>query len=230
VPRISNLDEFQPLQNVPHARVRWARTPAELAGADWVILPGSKHSSSDLAWMRERGLDQAVIDHAARGGSVLGICGGLQMLGRFLIDPHGIEGTQAEVHGLGLLDLQTEFARDKWLAPVQARFAADLGAWSGLSGQHFAGYEIHHGRTWACGDQASALRAVVFNEQDQALGWQQGSVMGLYAHGLFENDSILQALFGCAGRSLENVFEGLADMVEQHIDTRVLMHMISKDS
>src|SRR5574343_712908 len=90
-PRISNLDEFQPLKNVPGVRLRWARTPADCAGADWVALPGSKHTSADLAWLRTQGLDRAVAAHAAAGGRVLGICGGLQMLGEALLDPHGID-------------------------------------------------------------------------------------------------------------------------------------------
>src|SRR5690606_10352691 len=80
-PRISNLDEFQPLKNVPGLRLRWVRTPAELAGADWVILPGSKNTVADLAWLRARGLDRAIAAHAQAGGRVLGICGGLQVLG-----------------------------------------------------------------------------------------------------------------------------------------------------
>ncbi|HUD33381.1 MAG TPA: cobyric acid synthase, partial [Variovorax sp.] len=83
-PRISNLDEFQPLKNLDGVRLRWVRGPAELADlapADWIVLPGSKHTSGDLAWLRARGLDRAVAAHAARGGAVLGVCGGLQMLG-----------------------------------------------------------------------------------------------------------------------------------------------------
>ncbi|MFS2168026.1 cobyric acid synthase, partial [Variovorax sp. Varisp62] len=91
-PRISNLDEFQALKNVPGVRLVWARTPADVAGADWIVLPGSKHTSGDLAWLRAQGLDSAVAAHAERGGAVLGICGGLQMLGEALVDPHGIDG------------------------------------------------------------------------------------------------------------------------------------------
>ncbi|MCA0325387.1 MAG: cobyric acid synthase [Proteobacteria bacterium] len=90
-PRISNLDEFQPLKNLPGVRLVWARTPAELGGADTVVLPGSKATAADLAWLRAQGLDAAIAEHAARGGRVLGICGGLQMLGEALIDVHGVE-------------------------------------------------------------------------------------------------------------------------------------------
>jgi adenosylcobyric acid synthase len=190
-----------------------------------VILPGSKHTTGDLAWMRERGLDQAVLLHAQAGRPVLGICGGLQMLGQRLLDPHQVEGDVPEVAGLGLLALQTEFDPHKWLAPVQARFADGLTGWPALNGQAFTGYEIHHGRTVACNDQA---QPVVFNEPGQALGWQQGSVLGLYAHGLLEDAGIMQALFGQSTRTLDEVFDGLADLIEQHLDPQFLWQLIGK--
>ena len=109
-PHLSNLDEFQPLKNLPGVQLVWARDAAALHGMDWIILPGSKHTSSDLAWLRHQGIDHAVMTHAQAGGKVLGICGGLQMLGEALIDPHGIDGNAA---GLGLLPLVTEFAQHK---------------------------------------------------------------------------------------------------------------------
>jgi adenosylcobyric acid synthase len=227
-PRISNLDEFQPLRQVPHARVRWARSPADLEGADWVILPGSKHTTGDLAWMRERGLDLAVLQHAQAGRPVLGICGGLQMLGRRLLDPHQIEGQVPEVAGLGLLDLQTEFDPHKWLAPVSGHFASNMVAWSALSGQGFQGYEIHHGRTSPFAlPGGHAAQPAVFNAQGQVLGWQQGSVLGLYAHGLLEDAGIMHALFGQTVRSLDDVFDGLADVVDEHLGRAALTALLN---
>lgn len=124
-PRISNLDEFQPLKNIPGLRLQWVRSPSELAGltpADWVILPGSKHTSGDLAWLRSQGLDAAIARHAGQGGAVLGVCGGLQMLGEALIDPHGIDGNAP---GLGLLPLVTVFAEDKTVRHTRTSFVAD---------------------------------------------------------------------------------------------------------
>ena len=118
-PRISNLDEFQPLKNVPGVRLKWVRSPAELADADWIILPGSKATSSDLDWLRAQGLDQAIAAHALRGGAVLGICGGLQMLGEALIDPHGIDGNGP---GLGLLPVVTVFDPVKTVRHRSAAF------------------------------------------------------------------------------------------------------------
>ncbi|MEY3124047.1 MAG: hypothetical protein RLZZ573_567 [Pseudomonadota bacterium] len=121
-PRISNLDEFQPLKNIPGVRLVWVRSPSELAGlrpADWIILPGSKNTSGDLAWLRAQGLDAAIGQHAGQGGAVLGVCGGLQMLGEALIDPHGIDGNAP---GLGLLPLVTVFALDKTVRHTQTCF------------------------------------------------------------------------------------------------------------
>src|SRR5437868_7301782 len=143
-PRISNLDEFQPLKNIAGVRLRWARSPADVADADWIVLPGSKNTSGDLAWLRSQGLDRAIAAHAARGGAVLGICGGLQMLGEALVDTHGIDGNAP---GLGLLPLVTLFERDKTVRHTQARFVSLTGVWSALSDVAAQGYEIHHGQT-----------------------------------------------------------------------------------
>ncbi|MDP9902910.1 cobyric acid synthase [Variovorax ginsengisoli] len=213
-PRISNLDEFQPLKNVPGVRLRWARSPADVDGADWIILPGSKHTSGDLAWLRAQGLDRAVAAHAARGGAVLGICGGLQMLGEALIDPHGIDGNAP---GLGLLPLVTVFAPDKTVRDRTATFGAVDGAWAPLAGLQVGGYEIHHGQTAAHAAMAAA-GDVARPVMPEGLAWQngQGNVLGLYLHGLFEDPAVLQALFGAAAPTLDAVFDGLADFIDRH--------------
>ena len=127
-PRISNLDEFQPLKNIPGLRLKWVRSASELAdlkAADWIILPGSKHTSGDLSWLRSQGLDAAIARHAAQGGAVLGVCGGLQMLGEALIDPHGIDGNAP---GLGLLPLVTVFDLDKTVRHTRTSFAPNFKA------------------------------------------------------------------------------------------------------
>ena len=225
-PRISNLDEFQPLKNVPGVRLLWARSPADLAGLqdrDWVVLPGSKHTSADLAWLRQQGLDGAIAQHASQGGAVLGICGGLQMLGEALIDTHGIDGNAL---GLGLLPLVTQFAQDKTVTRTQAEFGTLTGAWSALSGLHVKGYEIHHGQTQ--GHSAMLAGGAVLHEVMSGLAWQSGGgqVMGTYLHGLFECPAVLQALFGGQVPTLETVFEGLANFIETHIDPSVLTGLI----
>ena len=222
-PRISNLDEFQPLKNIPGVRVKWVRSPAEIAGADWVILPGSKHTSGDLAWLRSQGLDQAITTHAERGGRLLGVCGGLQMLGEALIDPHGIDGNGP---GLGLLPLATVFEADKTVRHWQGVFGRLAGPWAALSGVAAAGYEIHHGQT--AQHPAMAAAGDVALEVLPGLGWQNGAgnVMGVYLHGLFEDPRVLTALFGAHAPSLNTVFDGLADFVHTHMGPDVLHRLI----
>ncbi|CAM4139713.1 cobyric acid synthase [Paracidovorax anthurii] len=214
-PRISNLDEFQPLKGVPGLRLVWARSPAEVAGADWIVLPGSKATAADLAWLRAQGLDAAIAAHAARGGRVLGICGGLQMLGEALIDTHGVDGNAP---GLGLLPLVTAFAPAKTVRRTRAAFGALEGAWSALSGTAVGGYEIHHGRT--AQHPAMAAAGDVAREAIPGLAWQnaRGNVLGLYLHGLFEDAAALRALFGADVPTLDAVFDRLARGVDEWFD------------
>ena len=225
-PRISNLDEFQPLKNVPGVRLLWARSPADLTGLqadDWVILPGSKHTSSDLAWLRQQGLDAAIALHAKNGGTVLGICGGLQMLGEALIDTHGIDGNAP---GLGLLPLVTQFASEKTVLKTRATFGQLYGPWAALSGVEVTGYEIHHGQTQ--GHSAMLAAGTVLHEVLPGLAWQsgEGHVLGTYLHGLLECPAVMQALFGVQVSTLETVREGLADFIEQHIPLEVLTRLV----
>ncbi len=215
-PRISNLDEFQPLRNIPGVRLVWARSPADMAAADWIILPGSKHTSADLQWLRAQGLDAAVAAHAARGAPVLGVCGGLQMLGEALIDANAIDGNGP---GLGLLPLVTQFERAKTVRRREIAFGEVQGPWSALAGVQWQGYEIHHGRTVP--HPAMAPGHVVLPDD---LGWQNaaGNVLGLYLHGLFESPAVLQALFGGQVPTLDSVFDGLAAFVDRHFAPGVL--------
>ncbi len=224
-PRISNLDEFQPLKNVPGIHLKWARGPAELIGADWIILPGSKHTSGDLAWLRAQGLDQAIAAHAGRGGAVLGICGGLQMLGEALIDPHGIDGNGP---GLGLLPVVTLFEAEKTVRRAQASFSSVGGPWAALSGVAVQGYEIHHGQT-APHSAMAAAGDVARSVMPDGLAWQNasGNVLGVYLHGLFEDAAVLHALFGASTPTLDSVFEGLADYIGKHFEPGVLDSLIA---
>ncbi|MFT3780081.1 MAG: cobyric acid synthase [Ottowia sp.] len=208
-PRISNLDEFQPLKNVPGVQLRWARGPADLAGADWIVLPGSKATAADLAWLRAQGLDAAIAAHAARGGRVLGICGGLQMLGEALIDVHGVE-SNGNSPGLGLLPLVTSFEPRKTVRRTHTLFGVLRGAWAPLSGVAASGYEIRHGQT--ARHPAMAAQGDVAREAIPGLAWQNaaGNVLGVYLHGLFEDAAVLHALFGARAPTLDEVFDRLA--------------------
>jgi adenosylcobyric acid synthase len=220
-PRISNLDEFQSLRQNASVQLRWARSAAALHDADWIVLPGSKHTGSDLAWMREAGIASAIEHHARSGKPVLAVCGGLQMLGELLDDPHGIDSGAT---GLGLLPLATRFERDKALRKTSANFRGVDGVWSALAGVAFDGYEIHHGRTLDVAPHTA--RAVLFDSRGAPVGWQQGSVLGLYVHGLFESPPVLRALFGTGARTLDSVFDGLADFVDLHFESGALPSLL----
>jgi adenosylcobyric acid synthase len=220
-PRLSNLDEFQPLRDLPGLRLFWARTPAQLEDVDWIILPGSKAVASDLAWLRAQGLDLAISRHAASGKRVLGICGGLQMLGELILDPHGLDG---EARGLGLLPLVTCFETDKLLRSSRLRFASLDSPWDSLSHVEAEGYEIHHGRTFPGSGPSAAVAA--YADDHLPIGWQAGPVIGWYTHGLFEKPSIMLALFGRVAPSLNGVFDGLADFIDLHFEPGVLLDLL----
>ncbi len=221
-PHISNLDEFLPLARVPGLRLSWARTPAQAEAADWLVLPGSKQVGGDLAWLRAQELDRTLAAHAAAGRPVLGVCGGLQLLGLSLHDPAGHDGRPFEhLPGLGLLPLHTRFGAVKRLRATTVRFAQPQGAWSALAGVQAPGYEIRCGQTLAAADVA-----VLHDDQGQAIGWQQGSVLGFYAHGLFEQAAVLQALFGATVPTLDQACDTLADLVEEHLDAALLRRLL----
>ena len=226
-PRISNLDEFQPLKNVPGLLLQWVRSPADVAGlrpSDWIVLPGSKATAADLAWLRAQGLDQSIAAHAGQGGAVLGVCGGLQMLGEALIDPEGIDGNGP---GLGLLPLVTVFEPAKTVRRTSAAFGPLAGAWAPLSGVSACGYEIHHGQT--AQHPAMAAKGDVAREVMPGIAWQNpaGNVLGVYLHGLFEDAAVLHALFGAQAPTLETVFDGLAEGVARYFDPGVLDALIA---
>jgi len=228
-PHISNLDEFQPLRRIPGLWLTWARTPAELDGVDWIVLPGSKQVSGDLAWLRAQGLDVAITRHAKAGGAVLGICGGLQMLGQSLSDPEGFDGERhGQLTGLALLPIATRYGEKKRVIPTTATFSGTRQQWAPLSGVSATGYEIRHGITNLLAETGEC-RAVLHDAKRETIGWQCGPVLGVYAHGLFESANVVHALFGVDVRSLDSSFDLLADMVGEHVDAAILHRMLMKE-
>jgi adenosylcobyric acid synthase len=200
-PAASNLDEFSTLEQVAH--LRWARTPADLAGVALIVLPGSKEPRSDLAWLRKQGLDEALRGASFHGQRILGICGGLQLLG---VDLDGESGVR-------LLPVSTRFAEAKITRRRNARFAALDRPWDGLAGRDAAGYEIRQGRTEVLGTATDAL--------PDGLGYVQSNVLGVYLHGLLEDPGTVEALVGVRPRrSLEETFDELADAVDRHLDMK----------
>lgn len=148
------------------------------------------------------------------------------MLGEALIDPHGIDGNAP---GLGLLPLVTQFVPEKKVTKTEAAFAQMHGPWSALSGVTVQGYEIHHGQTQA--HPAMLAAGTLVHEVIPGLCWQSGDglVLGTYLHGLLENPAVLQALFGAQVPTLESVFDGLADYIEQHFSPSTLAGLIGPD-
>jgi adenosylcobyric acid synthase len=227
-PHASNLDEFAPLR-AAGVSLRFVRDALSIAAADWLILPGSKHTLADLAWLRAQRLDEAIATRVAVGKPVLAVCGALQWLGQVVDDPQGLEGgAPATAPGLGLLPLHTRFAPHKQLRRVQRRLGALHGAWAPLAGLDVAGYEIHLGQTRSADDAGGVLVDAV--PAQPGLGWQQGPVLALYLHGLFENPAVLRALFGAAqlpvADPLEAVFDRLADAVDAAFAPGVLMGLL----
>jgi adenosylcobyric acid synthase len=206
-PTASNLDELKPLEQV--AELRFARRTADLDDAELIVLPGSKHVTADLRWLRAAGFEQALHERLRAGARVLGVCGGLQMLGGELRDPAGVDGDGA---GLGLLPLSTTFERDKLVDDVEVRFSPALGGrWAALAGLRARGYEIRHGRTVATGPVAEALPG--------GRGWAHGAILGATVHGLFESAPVVAALLGRApARSLDAAIDELTDGVVAALD------------
>ena len=197
LPRIANFDDFEPLAREPGVGVRFARSAADLAAADLIVLPGSKGTIADLDWLRATGLADAIVAAARRKVAVLGICGGYQMLGRTLHDPDRVESPVATAPGLGLLPVVTTFAPTKTTVRVRARAGAALGPFGGIAGADLSAYEIHMGAS----EVGEALRPFVVAERsgrpaDDREGAMSGdgTVLGTYLHGLFANDALRRAL------------------------------------
>ncbi|MDN6870902.1 cobyric acid synthase [Pseudomonas citronellolis] len=222
LPRISNHTDFDPLRLHPQVQLTFVGPGQPMPAADLVILPGSKSVRADLAFLRAQGWDAAIERHLRYGGKLLGICGGLQMLGRTLSDPHGLEGAAGDSAGLGWLELDTVLEPEKQLRNVRGRLA--------LEDAEVGGYEIHAGVTSGPALESPAVR-LDDGRCDGALS-ADGQVMGTYLHGLFESPAACAALLRWAGLGevveqdyhalRERDIERLADQVEAYLDTQKL--------
>jgi adenosylcobyric acid synthase len=217
LPRIANFDDLDPLRGEPDVSLCFVRPGERLpADAGLVILPGSKSTIADLADLRAQGWDRDLDLHVRRGGRVIGICGGYQMLGRTVHDPLGIEGGSAETPGLGLLDVETEMAPEKTVrnsVAVSAEYQVAL-----------SGYQIHLGVTR--GPDCARPSAIVDGTPDGAVS-ADGRIMGTYLHGLFSSDSYRSKLlesFGVEGGrqsyrdSVDQALDAIAAELEAHLD------------
>ena len=227
-PRISNFDDFDPLRLEPGVDLEFLHPGSPIPGsATLVILPGSKATMADLATLRDTGWDIDLAAHVRRGGRVLGICGGYQMLGKRVSDPNGIEGEPGSVDGLGFLDIETVLDGDKVLVEVSGT--------SERGGAPFRGYEMHIGRTTGTGRAKPMLR---FSDgRTEGAISTSDHVSGCYVHGLFADDAFRAELLKSIGAEtsslnydadIDDVLDQLAAHIEQHVACDRLLELASR--
>lgn len=220
--RISNHTDLDPLRLHPQVEVRWVRPGEAIPPADLIILPGSKSTRGDLHRLREQGWDKDIHRHLRYGGKVIGICGGLQMLGRRVHDPAGLEGEPGSSPGLGFLDFETTLEPEKQLRRVEGRLT--------LADAFVTGYEIHAGVSTGPALNHPAVR-LRDGRPDGALS-DDGQILGTYLHGLFDAAPARDALLRWAGLGVretpdyrqlrEEGINRLADAIAEHLDLRLL--------
>ncbi len=224
VPRISNFTDFNPFEYIEGVEVRYVGSVSELGNPDMIILPGTKNTMADLLWLRQSGLEAAVLKFHAKGKPIFGICGGYQMLGRSLSDPNGVEhgGTMS---GIGLLPHSTVFENEKVRTNAVGVLSNVEGIFSELSGKTYQGYEIHMG--------VSGVSGNIINE---------GNVYGTYIHGIFDKEEIaltvVKALLSAKGLDFSDVkafdvdaykqsqYDILADGLRQALDMDLIYSLI----
>lgn len=230
LPKISNFTDFSPFERYENVSLRYVDHVGALGTPDMILLPGTKSTIADLRWLRERGLEAAILKEAAGGTLVFGVCGGYQMLGRSVSDPEGVEAAGlTELRGMGLLEMETVFHGEKVQRQTAGMFSGVEGMLAGLNELRYEGYEIHMGRSEA---QMPALAG-------------NGNVYGSYVHGIFDApgiaDEILKAI--CARRGVafsalgtfdraayrERQYDLLADAVRAGLDMEFVYRVLRKE-
>lgn len=226
LPHISNHTDFEPLRLHPQIDFRYVRHQEAIPTADLIILPGSKNTGFDLKWLKAQGWDAAIQKHLRYGGKLIGICGGLQMLGSGIYDPHGLEGAESYHQGLGLLELETVLHPQKQLVNRQGHlvFAPNV---------LLKGYEIHCGMS--VGKALDQPATYLEGEAEGALS-NDGQIFASYLHGLFDEPAALTALLTWAGLEVEQTvdinaireqqLERLADTLEQDLQIERILALM----
>lgn len=200
LPHISNFTDFNPFESIPGVSLRYVKHLTELKDPDMIILPGTKNTMDDLKWLRESGMEAAVLKEAAKGKLIFGICGGYQMLGETLSDPEGIEAG-GTMKGLGLLKLDTVFATQKTRTRVSGAFGQMPEELAELSGIELEGYEIHMGESTRKDGVTSATQICdTISGIAKADGACQANVCGTYVHGVFDKEAVPEAIVRILGR------------------------------
>ena len=227
LPRISNHNDFDALRAHPEVDCRFIGPGEVFPACDLIVLPGSKSTRADLAWLREQGWTEAIARHLRYGGKVIGICGGFQMLGRFVHDPYGIEGEPGSSEGLGWLDMETTLDAHKAMRSVEGKLL--------LGDARMTGYEIHCGVSE--GPALNKPSSLLDGGRPDGAVTADGQILGTYVHGLFDHPAALSALLDWAGlreavaidvrAQREAAIDRLADAVEAHLDTTALWRMLA---
>lgn len=197
LPKISNFTDFNSLALEQGVSVRYVARADELGEPDLIVLPGSKNTIEDACFVMESGLGQRIVNHAQKGGAVIGICGGYQILARELSDPLCMESDRGTIKGLGLLNMSVCFESEKITSQVRGEICADNGLLAGLLGTEIVGYEIHMGRNALEKDVRVCSLITARNKQcreaDGAIN-ERGNVLGTYIHGIFDNPAFSRAI------------------------------------
>ncbi len=238
LPRISNFDDFDHLNNEPDVRVRYADFPNEVGNPSAIILPGTKSTMADLEFLRERGLARYIQEYQKNGGRVVGICGGYQMLGSLVSDPEAVESANSSMEGLGLLPTKTIFRGSKATHQIRGVIIGSVGFLGEINGTSITGYEIHMGtsesddlKPWLSIDLRSGESVSIM---DGAIS-EDGKVWGCYIHGLFQNGHFRRAWLKSLGWQpivipdsdlLYDSINELADEMEKSLDLDYLRSIL----
>jgi adenosylcobyric acid synthase len=239
LPRISNFTDFNPFEMIEGVSLRYVKHAGELGNPDMVILPGTKNTMEDLLWMRQNGLEASILKLAKTGTVIFGICGGYQMLGEHLSDPHGVEAG-GEIRGMGLLPMETVFAGQKTRTRVSGSFGKIQGVLSDLSNVVVEGYEIHMGVTTL---QEGVNSLTVLGESKKADGAYKDSIYGTYVHGIFDKEQVVKEIVVALGNKKgidmtqtvafdmkafkETQYDILAAELRKHLDMDAIYNILS---
>lgn len=245
LPRISNFTDFNPFENIKGVSLRYVQSVVELKNPDMIILPGTKNTMEDLLWMRQNGLEAAILKAASAGKVIYGVCGGYQMLGKSIKDPHHVEAG-GEIAGMGLLPMDTIFAAEKTRTRVSGKFQTVRGILSGLSGVSLEGYEIHMGMSKLEKGEQGLTEICDTNTQStqKTEGAQKGNIYGSYVHGIFDKGAVasevvrsLAAAKGIEAEEISSVdfqqfketqYDILADELRKHLDMERIYQILEK--
>ncbi len=244
LPRISNFTDFNPLESIPGVSLRYVKNVKELGNPDMIILPGTKNTMDDLKWMRETGMEAAILKEAAKGRLIFGICGGYQMLGETLSDPFSVEAG-GSMKGMGLIPMDTVFAKDKTRTRVSGTFLKMEGDWEPFTGAELLGYEIHMGDS-VLKDGARNFTivrdSVSGEEKEEGACWR--NVCGTYVHGVFDCEDASKAMIRVLGKKKgidveemsgvdfaafkETQYDLLAAGLREHLDMKQIYEILEE--